>query len=361
MLVLNPLLFLAVNAYPTPKLESKEIDRVVRSFAEKNLFNGNVLVTRKGKVIFQKSYGLANMELSVPNKADLKYRIGSVTKQFTAMLIMQLKQEGKLDLNAKVTDYLPWYRKDTGSKITIHQLLNHTAGIPNYTANAAAITDIGAHRYTFQQIAEKYCSGDLEYEPGTKFKYNNSDYYLLGLVIEAITKKPFSQVLKENILDVVGMTDTGIDTPGPLLMKRVAGYVFADGKYWNAPHLDPEDTTYAAGAMYSTVGDLNRWQTALFSNKLLTKENMAILLKPGLGNYAYGFYVNAFTPPGMKTPVTAIGHNGGISGFSTSLIRFAEDDITIILTDNTTLHRRGNIEDVTVGIYSVVKAHSPSP
>jgi CubicO group peptidase (beta-lactamase class C family) len=300
------------------------------------------------------------MEWNVPNTADTKFRIGSVTKQFTAALVMLLKQEGKLDLHGKLTDYLPWYRKDTGEKITVHHLLTHTAGIPNYTT-IAAFVDIDYNSYTLQQVAEKYCSGNLEYEPGAKFKYNNSDYYLLGMVIEAIEKKPYAQVLKEKILNPLGMRETGIDDAYPLLRKRATGYTFGDGAYMNVPSLNPEATTYAAGAMYSTVGDLSLWQNALFSHKLLNKENLDIMLKPGLGNYAYGLYVNRFTPPGAKTKVTAMGHNGGIRGFSASLIRFAEDDLTVILTDNTTLHARGNIENVTVGIYSAVKAQTSSP
>jgi len=294
------------------------------------------------------------MEWGVPNTPETKFRIGSVTKQFTSTIVMRLVQAGKMTLQAKVTDYLPWYRKDTGSQITVHELLTHTSGIPNFTSDAQAIGDIDTHSYTFREVAEKYCSGNLEYEPGTKFVYDNSDYYLLGLIIEAVSGKSYEQNLKDEILTPLQMKDSGIDRPTPLLPKRAAGYDYSDGGYQNIYYINPEPTTYAAGAMYSTVDDLNRWAKALFAGRMLTAESQATLLKPFLGKYAYGFYVNAFTPKGAKKAVTVIGHNGGIPGFSSSVLHFVEDDITIILTDNTTVHHRGNLENISVGILRVL-------
>ncbi|HLO99955.1 MAG TPA: serine hydrolase domain-containing protein [Fimbriimonas sp.] len=351
MSLLPSLTLLALAATPH---HSQDIDSVVRTFTAKHLFNGNVLVLKQGKTLFQKSYGMANMELNVRNSPRTKFRIGSVSKQFTAMLIMMLKQEGKLDLNAKLTDVLPWYRKDTGDKITIHHLLTHEAGIPNFTTNEA-FADLDNNDYTRQQVAEKYCSGNLEFEPGSKFKYNNADYYLLGCIIETLEKKSFTEVLHEKILKPLGMNDSGVDNWYFLEKNRASGYTYFQGEYQNVQGMNPDATVFTAGSLISTCGDMAKYQSALFGGKLLNAENLALFLKPNLGNYAYGTYVNTFTPKGMASKVTAIGHNGGIRGFSTSMIRFAEDDMTIILLDNSTTHTRGNIEEITMGIYKALK------
>lgn len=335
------------------------IDSLIQIYAGNFLFNGSVLVAEKGRVIFKKGYGSANMEWNIPNRPATKFRIGSVTKQFTAMLIMQLKQAGKLDLQGKITDYLSWYRKDTGSRITIHHLLTHTSGIPNYTENAGTIADINAHNYIPKEIAEKYCSGELEFEPGTKFKYDNSGYFLLGLIIETLTQKTYGEVLKEGILDPLGMKSTGIDEPVVLITNRAAGYEYGFEGYTNSEYINMESATYAAGAIYSTVEDLSLWQQALFGDKLLSKENKAIFFTPNLNHYAYGLYVNKFKPQGMPEELTAVGHPGGINGFSALSIRFIEDEIAVIMLDNTRVGKRGNLENISSGILSIMKGFPP--
>jgi CubicO group peptidase (beta-lactamase class C family) len=345
----------------TPRRSDKinQIDRLIQSYADNYLFNGSALVAQKGRVIFKKGYGRANMEWNIPNSTDTKFRIGSVTKQFTAMLVMQLKQAGKLDLQAKITDYLPWYRKDTGKKITVHHLLTHTSGIPNYTS-VDTISDINIHNYSLKEIAEKYCSGDLEFDPGTQFKYDNSGYFLLGVIVEAITKKPYAEVLKEQIFDPAGMKNSGIDALSPLITNRAAGYEYGFEGYENTGYINMESSTYAAGAIYSTVEDLYLWQQALFGNKLLSKENTALMLTPNLNRYGYGVYISKSKSPGNEKEFTAIGHPGGINGFSALSIRFMEDDIAVILLDNTRVAKRGNPENISAGILAILSGQSPA-
>ncbi len=134
-------------------------------------FNGSVLVAENGKVIYKKGLGLANMEWNIPNEPDTKFRLGSITKQFTSMLVLQLVEQGRLKLDGKVTDYLPDYRKDTGEKVTIHHLLTHTSGVPNYTAQPRFFEDVSRNPFTVEDFIRKYASGDLEFEPGSKFNY----------------------------------------------------------------------------------------------------------------------------------------------------------------------------------------------
>ncbi len=239
----------------TATSRAAKIDEVMTAASKYRLFNGSVLVSENGKVIYKKGLGMANMEWNIPNAPDTRFRLGSITKQFTAALVLQLVEQGKIKLDGKITDYLPDYRKDVGEKVTIHQLLNHTSGIPSYTGLAKFIEEASRNSYSVDDFVKKYASNDLEFEPGSKFAYNNSGYFLLGAIIEKVTGKTYEQVLKERILDPLGMKNTGYDLSGPVIAKRAAGYVKTPVGYRNAPYLDMS-IPYAAGSLYSTVEDL---------------------------------------------------------------------------------------------------------
>jgi CubicO group peptidase (beta-lactamase class C family) len=226
-----------------------KIDELMKVYNSYRQFNGAVLVAENGKVIFKKGYGMANMEWNIPVETDTKFRLGSITKQFTSMLVLQLVQEGKIKVEGKLTDYLPDYRKDTGDRITIHQLLNHTSGIPSYTGLPNFFQEISRNPYSVSDFVKKFASGDLEFEPGTKWNYNNSGYFLLGAIVERVTGKPYEQVLKERIFDPVGMKNTGYDHHETILAKRAAGYEKRPGGHINAPYLDMS-LPFAAGSLY---------------------------------------------------------------------------------------------------------------
>src|SRR5687767_6830207 len=174
-------LITATDAFAQQNVQ--KIDGLLKQYYDYGQFNGSVLVAEKGKIIYEKGFGMANMEWSVPIQPDTKFRIGSVTKQFTATLVLQLVEEGKIKLDAKLSDYLPDYRKDTGGRITIHQLLNHTSGIPSYTGRPGFFAEVSRNPYSVTDFVKKFASGDLEFEPGSKYSYNNSGYYLLGAII----------------------------------------------------------------------------------------------------------------------------------------------------------------------------------
>lgn len=335
--------------------KSSKIDQYIQQYVDNELFNGSVLVVQRDKTVFQKSYGFANKEWNIANTTDTKFRIGSITKQFTAMLIMQLKQEGKLNLQEKIITYLPWYPKENGDKITIHHLLNHGSGLPNYTESADAINDINTHDYSPEEIAKKYCIGQLRFEPGTKFEYCNTGYFLLGVIIEALTTKPYAEVLQEKILNPAEMKNTGLDNPKQLVLNRAAGYTFGFDGYTNAEYINPAKATYAAGALYATPQDLYLWQKALYGDNLLSKQNRELMFTPNLGNYGYGLYI-------VKTSAdTIIGHNGGLQGFSSSMLHFSKDRITVIIFDNTRVDKRGNLENISAGIVSILQNKQPVP
>src|SRR5688572_15526356 len=223
----------------------KEVLELAHSYKQ---FNGSALVVENGRVIYKSGFGMANMEWGIPNAPDTKFRLGSITKQFTSMLTLQLVEQGKVKLDGKISDYLPDYRQDIGQKVTIHHLLTHTSGIPSYTGLPGFFDNVSRNPYKVADFVKKYASGDLEYEPGSKYSYNNSGYFLLGAIIERVTGKSYEQVLKENILDPAGMKNTGYDRHDPLIQKRAAGYAKTPDGYRNAAYLDMS-IPYAAGSM----------------------------------------------------------------------------------------------------------------
>src|ERR1051325_4071421 len=284
-------------------------------------FNGSALVAENGKVVYKGAFGMANMEWNIPNTPDTKFRLGSITKQFTATLILQLVEQGKINLNGELSDYLPDYRKDVGEKVTIHNLLTHTSGIPSYTSQPGFFENVSRNPYKVDEFVKKYASGDLEFEPGSKFEYDNSGYFLLGAIIERVTGKPYEQVLQENIFNPVGMKNTGYDHHDTIIAKRAAGYVKTHDSFANAPYLDMS-IPYAAGSLYSTVEDLYLWDQALYTDKLLSAQSKALMYTPFLEGYAYGWSIQNASFKVNNVDVPVITHGGGINGLTTTIVRF---------------------------------------
>ena len=306
----------------------------VLSLAHKyRLLNGTALVAENGKVIYKQGFGMANMEWAIPNTPDTKFRLGSITKQFTAMLTLQLVEQGKIKLDGKLSDYLPDYRSDIGQKVTIHHLLTHTSGIPSYTSQPGFFENVSRNPYKVVDFVKKYASADLEFEPGSKYLYNNSGYFLLGAIIERVTGKTYEQVLRENILDPVGMNNTGYDHHDTLIQKRAAGYSKTADGYTNAAYLDMS-IPYAAGSLYSTVEDLYLWDQALYTDKLLSAKSKELMFKPFLQDYAYGWVVSNASFKQNGQPVQIIRHGGGINGFSTIIVRMVNQKNLIVILDN---------------------------
>ncbi|UCC40551.1 MAG: serine hydrolase [Candidatus Aminicenantes bacterium] len=331
----------------------KKIDEFVQIHHDYGIFSGTVLVAWKGKVIFKKGYGMANIEWNIHNKPNTKFRIGSITKQFTSMLIMQLVEKGKIDLEGKLVDYLPYYRKDTGEKVTIHQLLTHMSGIPSYTSMPNFFEEISRDPYPVKEFIQKYCSGDLEFEPGAKFSYNNSGYFILGAVIEEVTGKTYEEVLKEKILDPLGMKGTGYDHHDTIIKNRATGYRKTLDGYENSPYLDMS-LPYAAGSLYSTVEDLYLWDQALYTEKLLSKKMKDLMFKVyssarGQG-YGYGWFIGEKKLPESEEKLNKISHGGGINGFNTLIERYIDDRHLVVLFNNAPRAPLGRMSDAIIKI-----------
>ena len=340
--------------------KTQQIDNLIKTYHKFGQFNGTVLVAKSGKVIYKKGHGMADMEWEIPNQPDTKFRIGSVTKQFTAAIILQLVEEGKIKLDGKITDYLPDYRKDTGDKITIHQLLNHTSGIPSYTDVPGFNENYSRNPSAIDTFVKKFASGDLEFEPGSNWSYNNSGYYILGAIIEKLDQRSYTESLQKRVLNPAGMRETGYDTHAVVLRKRARGYQKSlINEYENAPYIDTVNA-YAAGAMYSTVGDLFKWDQALYTDKILSAKSKQLMFTPGLKKYGYGFFNLEFNIGGIKLKV--LQHGGGIHGFSCDFTRVVDQKHSIVILDNIGYGRyHGEMVKSIIHILNDLPAKMPKP
>jgi CubicO group peptidase (beta-lactamase class C family) len=346
--------FVATFTVSFAQTKTTQLDELLNKYTEYGQFNGSVLVADHGKVIYKKGFGLANREWDIPNAPDTKHRLGSITKQFTAMLIMQLVAEGKLDLQATISKYLPDYSKVNGEKITIHQLLNHTSGTPNYTSFPNFFKELSRNPYTPTEMVRMYADSILDFTPGERFSYSNSGYITLGAIIEKVTGKTYEEVLQEKIFTPLKMNNSGYDHHNTILKKRAAGYEMKGSKPENAPYIDMS-TPYAAGSMYSTVEDLFIWDQALYTEKLLPKKYRDMMYEkyvPAFGQYyGYGWSVGYFPVGNTKDSTEIIGHGGGINGFNTLITRMPKEKSTIILLNNT---GRAPLEDITIAINGIL-------
>ncbi|CAM4328766.1 serine hydrolase domain-containing protein [Pseudoalteromonas ostreae] len=314
---------------------AKEMDAFIEQFHSFKQFNGNVLVAKQGKIIFEKSYGYANFEWDIKNTAETKFRIGSITKQFTALLILQLAQQNKIQLDASLATYLPDYRQDIGNKITIRQILNHTSGLSNYTQTKTFRNDYSRNPYSVDEFIKLLCSDDLLFEPGTQFSYSNSGYFILGAVIEKVTERRYQDVLQENIFKPLNMHNTGYDSHAKIINQRASGYSKNLDGYTNADYLDMS-IPYAAGSIYSTARDLVKWDQALHTNKLINKElKKQMYTVSEQRNYALGWEVNQLDADKYGKPLTQVQHGGGIEGFNAFISRIIEDQLLVIILNNT--------------------------
>ncbi len=315
-----------------------KLDKLISTYAEYGKFNGSALVAEKGKVIYKKGFGLADMEWNIPNQPDTKHRLGSITKQFTSMLIMQLVEQGKLKLDVPISTYLPDYPKKTGDVITIHHLLTHTSGIPNMTSFPGFLKNVSRNTYSPVELVNMSADSTLEFKPGERFAYSNSGYLLLGYIIEKVTGKSYEQVLQEKIFTPLKMNNTGYDHHGTLLKNRARGYEKNGRHYVNANFIDMS-VPHAAGAMYSTVEDLYLWDQALYTNQLLRKENMELLftkhIPSGGSHYGYGWGIGEIPLGNTAAKIATVGHGGGINGFNTQITRILSDKSLIVLLNNT--------------------------
>ncbi len=290
-----------------------------------------VIVVKDGKTILRKGYGLADIEMSIPVRPEMVFRIGSVTKQFTAAVIMMLTEEGQLSVNDPITKFLPDYPTQ-GKTITVEHLLTHTSGIVSYTG-MAKWQPLRAKDMSVTEVIDLFKNEPMEFAPGEKWEYDNSGYFLLGAIIEKVTGKPYADVVKERIFVPAGMTHTFYGDTSPIIANRAHGYEYAKGQVVNASYISMTQP-YAAGALVSSVDDLALWDAALSSGKLLKPETRDRMfanhaLKNGKPtNYGYGWSLAAYEGRSVQE------HGGGINGFLCDVIRVPDEHLYVALLTN---------------------------
>jgi CubicO group peptidase (beta-lactamase class C family) len=310
----------------------KQVDKTIADHYKMYAPGCAVLIAKKGEVLLKKGYGIANMELNVSMTAEMVFRIGSITKQFTAIAILQLVDQGKIAL----TDSIQTFIKDfhfKGKPITIENLLTHTSGIKGYEQIDARVPNAVRVDFSPKTVIDSLDKLSLEFEPNTKYNYSNSNFFLLGYIIEQVSGKTYQQYLKENIFEPAGLNSTFYESPTDIIPNRANGYSFSDGKYWNPDYISMS-LVYGAGALRSTVSDLYKWHEALYGGKLLKKETFIKAVRPykladgKQIDYCYGFFNKT------ENGINSIGHGGAIDGFRAIEMYYPDQDIFITLLCN---------------------------
>ena len=319
------------------------MNQIVKGYTDSGQFMGSVLVAREGRVLIDKGYGSADLEWNIPNDPDTVFRLGSVTKQFTAAAILLLEERGKLRTSDPVSAYLPdapvaW------AKVTIFNLLTHTSGIPNYTE----FPDLPTFQLlptTPAQLVARFEAKPLDFQPGEKWAYSNSNYALLGLLIEKVSGQAYADFLRQNIFTPLKMTHSGYDSNAAIIPHRASGYAPGPNGVQHAGYTDMT-VPYAAGALYSTTRDLRLWEDALYGGRLLSAASLKKMTTPFLNGYAMGLAV------GQSGGHPVFSHSGGIQGFNTYLAYYPEEKMTVVVLGNL----NGGAPDQ-IGVHLAAVAH----
>jgi len=297
-------------------------DSYLNDLVGANLFQGAVLIARDGNIILSKGYGAADAGRGIPNTPRTRFRLASVTKQFTAAAIMLLQAAGKLDVERSICDYLANCPDGWGA-ITVRNLLTHTSGLPNYT-------DFGSYEETQMNPARpddlvaRFRDQPLLFAPGTSYMYENSDYVLLGVIVERVSGETYADFLRDFIFAPLQMRDSGVAQGTGGAAGEALGYLTAGEP---APPLDTS-TLFSAGSVYSTVEDMYRWDQALYGTLLLPAPLLDAMWTPFMNSYGYGWRIDSVGSH------RRISHSGLMDGFATSIARFPDDRVTIVVLSN---------------------------
>lgn len=320
---------LAAIAAPAPFAAHAQSAGDIARFADAEYdagqFMGAVLVARDGTVVFDRGYGDADLGWDIPNDGDTKFRIGSLTKQFTAVATLMLRDRGMLALDAPIATYLP-DAPPAWEKVTVRNLLTHTSGIVNFTGLESFQKEKARPTADDEPMA-LFRDAPLGFAPGSKYEYSNSNYVVLTRLIERLSGQPYAAFLRENLFDPAGMEDTGYDDPRAIVSHHAAGYVSGPDGPRNAPFVDMS-WPLGAGGLYSTTHDLLKWERALFGGALLPAASMTDLLTTAKGNYALGILVD------HEGENTTISHDGGIEGFNSWLGYDPDRKVTVVVLAN---------------------------
>lgn len=356
LLRLKPLLIILISALVfenhalcRARNVKSQLDNYIDAACKNWSFQGSILVVYDGEILLNKGYGHANFTFDEANTPQTKFFIGSITKQFTAVAILRLNDRGDLNLNDPITKYLPDYPHKTGDKITIHYLLSHTSGIPNYTDVPSVIIN-RTNWISPSSLMELFKNEPLEFEPGSAFSYSNSNYILLGAIVEKITGQSFEAFLHRDILRPLEMFNTGYARREAGVPGRADGYTL-DNRMVPVSALPVSfSVLHTAGALYSTTEDLLLWDKALHGNKLLSRESKRAMFTPYFGNYGYGWVIEE------RYGRSHAYHGGFLDGFNCTYDRWLGDKLSVIILCN---EDRAPVKKMARGIAAIVLLGEP--
>jgi len=321
-----------------------QIEQLVQQEMEDGPIPGvSVAVEHDGQLLMARGFGFADLEHDVPVGPETVFRIGSVTKQFTALAILQLVEQGKIALDDEITRFLPDYPVQ-GHTVTIHHLLTHTSGIASYTGLGEKFWKVSRLDLSHQELLDLFANEPFDFAPGEKWSYSNSGYYLLGMIIEAVSGESYADYVHNHIFEPLGMVDTMYCDPVAIVPHRARGYATKDGEVVNAEPLSMTSPG-AAGALCSTPLDLLTWQRALDDNTLISAASRKQMLteaklNDGSGTgYAYGLGI------GELDGHLKVAHGGGINGFAVAFDTFPDDHLVVVAFSNIGTTRSDRIAD----------------
>jgi D-alanyl-D-alanine carboxypeptidase len=315
-----------MRSTPCAEDYAKKAHEIVSAFVAADLFSGVVLAAKNGEVIFRQAFGIGNREWEIPNTPETKFRIGSITKQFTAAAILRLAERGKLNVADRLGQYFPEIPR-SWHDVTIHQLLTHTSGVPSYTNLPDFLSRMSLEERTPQQIIELTSGQALDFPSGDRFSYSNTGYVLLGCIVESVSAQTYPAFLNDEFFLPLGMVDSGYDDTSKIVECRAAGYTCIDGK-WRHARFIAMSLPYAAGGLYSTADDLYLWSKALMNGDVIQPSLLQEMVRDQGHGYGYGWFV------GSVGGRSLVNHGGAINGFLGTLDLHIDDDLTVIVLSN---------------------------
>ncbi len=314
--------------------KKEKMDEIMKTYHDYNMFDGSVLVSENGKIVYEAAFGMANREWNIPNTTDTKFMIGSVSKPITALLTLIQVQNGLLDLDKTIENYLPEFSGKPAAKVTIRQLLSHTSGIPNYDIIKDFFPRISRQNFSREDYIKIFMDSSLAFEPGTKYLYSSWGYFTLGYIMERVTGKSYAALMKEDIFDKIGMTNSGSYYHTQIVNKRASGYDYSLGGYTSGDFRD-QSNTMGTGDLYSTVDDIFKLDRAISNNTLLNKKLTEEMLTPGMrpAQYGLGWFNKMF----KYTPTDSVASNfhlGSTEGFISFVRRIPSTNSLIVILCN---------------------------
>jgi len=330
--ILFALLFTSVILLAQDK--KTKVATIMQAYHNYNMFDGAVLVAENGKIVYKGAFGLANREWNIANKSDTKFMLGSVSKPLTAFLMLLQVQKGLIALDKTVSDYLPEFKNKPSANVTIKQLLNQTSGFPNYDVIKDFFPRISRQNFAREDYIKVYMDSALAFKPGTNYNYSSWGYFTLGYIMEKVTGKSYSQLMKEDIFDKLGMNNSGSYYHTQIVNNRATGYDYSFGGFTSSDFRD-QSNTMGTGDLYSTVEDLFKFHLAITNNTLLNKNLTDEMFTAGIRPWQYGY--GWFNQNFRYTPTDSVGanyHLGMTEGFISFMLRIPSTNSFVLILCN---------------------------